>query len=50
MAKEDILNALADAVVEGDDELAEEFAQKALDENLDAYEAIVEGLAKGTLK
>ncbi|WP_440946710.1 uroporphyrinogen decarboxylase family protein [Methanosarcina sp. T3] len=47
MAKEDILNALADAVVDGDDELAEEFAQKALDEELDAYEAIVEGLAKG---
>ncbi|WP_332881860.1 B12-binding domain-containing protein [Methanosarcina horonobensis] len=41
------MNALADAVVEGDDELAEEFAQKALDESLDAYEAIVEGLAKG---
>ncbi len=47
MAKEDILNALADAVVEGDDDIAEEFAQKALDEEVDAYEAIVEGLAKG---
>ncbi|HII80961.1 MAG TPA: methyltransferase [Methanosarcina sp.] len=47
MAKEEILNALADAVVEGDDDIAEEFAQKALDEGLDAYEAVVEGLAKG---
>jgi len=47
MAKEEILNALADAVVEGDDELAEEFAQKALDEGMDAYETIVDGLAKG---
>ncbi|AKB30376.1 Dimethylsulfide methyltransferase corrinoid protein [Methanosarcina siciliae T4/M] len=47
MAKEDILNVLADAVVDGDDELAEEFAQKALDEELDAYEAIVDGLARG---
>lgn len=47
MAKDEILNALADAVVEGDDELAEEFAQKALDEGVDAYEAIVAGLAKG---
>ncbi len=47
MAKEDILNALMDAVVEGDDDLAEEFAHKALEENLDAYEAIVDGLAKG---
>lgn len=47
MAKDEILNALTDAVVEGDDELAEEFAQKALDEGVDAYEAIVDGLAKG---
>ena len=47
MAKEDILNGLADAVVEGDDDIAEEFAQKALDEGVDAYEAIVDGLAKG---
>ncbi|WP_440954593.1 uroporphyrinogen decarboxylase family protein [Methanosarcina sp. Mfa9] len=47
MAKEEILAGLADAVVEGDDDLAEEFAQKALDEEIDAYEAIVDGLAKG---
>lgn len=47
MATEEILNALANAVVEGDDDLAEEFAQKALDEGVDAYEAIVDGLAKG---
>ncbi|MDD3246985.1 MAG: uroporphyrinogen decarboxylase family protein [Methanosarcina sp.] len=47
MAKEEILNGLTDAVVEGDDDLAEEFAQKALDEGVDAYEAIIDGLAKG---
>jgi len=47
MAKEDILNGLADAVVEGDDDIAEELAQKALDEGVDAYEAIVDGLSKG---
>ncbi|MDD4619686.1 MAG: B12-binding domain-containing protein, partial [Methanosarcina sp.] len=47
MATEEILNALANAVIEGDDDLAEEFAQKALDEGVDAYEAIVDGLAKG---
>ncbi|MGB9133518.1 MAG: B12-binding domain-containing protein, partial [Methanosarcina sp.] len=47
MVKEDIFNALADAVVEGDDDLAEEYAQKALDDGVDAYAAIVDGLAKG---
>ncbi|MDD3042261.1 MAG: uroporphyrinogen decarboxylase family protein [Methanosarcinaceae archaeon] len=47
MAREDIFNELADAVVEGDDDIAEELAQRALDEGIDAYEAITEGLAKG---
>ncbi|WP_340818511.1 methyltransferase cognate corrinoid protein [Methanolobus sp. WCC4] len=42
-----ILNQLAEAVVEGDDDLAEELAQQALDEGVDPYEAIVDGLAKG---
>ena len=42
-----ILNQLAEAVVDGDDDLAEELAQKALDEGVDPYEAIVDGLAKG---
>ena len=47
MAKEEILNQLAEAVVDGDEDLAEEFSQKVLEEGLDPYEAIVEGLAKG---
>jgi len=44
-----ILNQLAEAVVEGDDDLAEELAQKALEEGVDPYEAIVDGLAKGMI-
>jgi corrinoid protein of di/trimethylamine methyltransferase len=44
-----ILNQLAEAVVEGEDDLAEELAQKALDEGIDPYEAIVDGLAKGMI-
>ncbi|MDD4750125.1 MAG: corrinoid protein, partial [Methanosarcinaceae archaeon] len=47
MAKEDILKGLADAVVDGDEELAEELAQQALEEKIDAYEAIVNGLTQG---
>ncbi|WP_292464374.1 methyltransferase cognate corrinoid protein [Methanolobus sp.] len=44
-----ILNKLAEAVVEGDDDLAVELAQKVLDDGLDPYEAIVGGLAKGMM-
>lgn len=44
----DILNQLAEAVVDGDDDLIEELAQKILDEgNVDPYDAIVNGLARG---
>ncbi|MCC4769948.1 methyltransferase [Methanosarcina sp. DH2] len=43
----DILNQLAEAVVDGDDDLAEELAQKALNEGVDPYDAIVNGLARG---
>ena len=43
----DILNQLAEAVVDGDDDLAEELAQQVLDEGLDPYNAIVNGLARG---
>lgn len=43
----DILNQLAEAVVEGEDEEAEELAQKALDMGVDPYEAVINGLAKG---
>jgi Predicted cobalamin binding protein len=47
MTKEEILKALADAVISGDDDEAAELAQKALDEGIDPQEAIVDGLAKG---
>lgn len=44
----DIFNQLAEAVVDGDDDLIEELAQKILDEgNVDPYDAIVNGLARG---
>jgi len=44
----DILNQLAEAVVDGDDDLIEELAQKILDEGtVDPYDAIVNGLARG---
>lgn len=44
----DILNQLAEAVVDGDDDLAEELAQQVLDEGaVDPYNAIVNGLARG---
>ncbi|KKH99594.1 methyltransferase [Methanosarcina sp. 1.H.T.1A.1] len=43
----DILNQLAEAVVDGDDDLAEELAQKSLDDGVDPYNAIVNGLARG---
>ncbi len=47
MSKEEILKALADAVISGDDDAAVEYAQKALDAGIDPQEAIVDGLAKG---
>lgn len=47
MSKEEILKALADAVIAGDDDEAVEYAQKALAEGIDPQEAIVDGLAKG---
>ncbi|KKG13661.1 methyltransferase [Methanosarcina sp. 2.H.T.1A.6] len=43
----DILNQLAEAVVDGDDDLAEELAQKSLADGVDPYNAIVNGLARG---
>ncbi|WNY25603.1 uroporphyrinogen decarboxylase family protein [Methanolapillus millepedarum] len=47
MTKEEILKALADAVIAGDDDEAVEYAEKALKAGIDPQEAIVEGLAKG---
>lgn len=45
--KEEILKGLHDAVVEYDEERAAELSQAALDEGIDAYEAIMDGLAAG---
>jgi corrinoid protein of di/trimethylamine methyltransferase len=45
--KEEILKKLAECVVEFDEDGAQEWAQKALDEGIDAFEAIMDGLAAG---
>lgn len=45
--KEEILKKLAECVVEFDEDGAKEWAQKALDEGIDAFEAIMNGLAVG---
>jgi len=47
VTKEEILKKLAEAVVEFDEDGAREWAQKALDEGMDAFEAIMDGLAVG---
>ena len=47
MSKEEILKALADAVITGNDDDAVKYAQKALDTGIDPQEAIIGGLAKG---
>ena len=48
--KEEILKKLAECVVEFDEDGAKEWAQKALDEGIDAFEAIMDGLAAGMEK
>jgi corrinoid protein of di/trimethylamine methyltransferase len=48
--KEEILKKLAECVVEFDEDGAKEWAQKALDEGMDAFEAIMDGLAAGMEK
>jgi corrinoid protein of di/trimethylamine methyltransferase len=45
--KKEILDKLAEAVVEFEEDMAREWAQTALDEGMDAYEAIMQGLAAG---
>jgi corrinoid protein of di/trimethylamine methyltransferase len=45
--REEILKKLSDAVVEYDEDESKEWAQKALDEGLDAFDAIMNGLAAG---
>jgi len=46
-AKDEILNGLANAVVEGDEGKCVEFANKALENNIDAYDAVINGCAHG---
>jgi dimethylamine corrinoid protein len=45
--KSEILQGLADAVVEMDEDRAVELANEAIAEGIDAYEAISDGLARG---
>jgi corrinoid protein of di/trimethylamine methyltransferase len=46
-SKDDILDGLKDAVVEGDEEKCVPFANKALDSGVDPYEAIMQGCGAG---
>lgn len=45
--REEILKKLSDAVVEYDEDEAKDWAQTALDEGMDAFDAIMNGLAAG---
>ena len=47
MEENEIINGLTEAVVNGKKDIATELAQKALDEGVDPYKAIINGLAKG---
>lgn len=47
MDENEIINGLTDAVVNGKPDQASELAQQALDNGIDPYKAIVDGLAKG---
>ena len=47
MSREEILKQLADAVINGEEELCTELAQKALDAGISAYDAIMKGCAEG---
>ncbi len=46
-AKEELFQAIADAVVDMDEDAVEELTQESLEENIDAYETIDNGLTKG---
>ena len=45
--REEILKKLSDAVVEYDEDVAKEWSQVALDDGVDAFDAIMNGLAAG---
>lgn len=46
-AREEILKNLSDAVVQYDEDASKEWAQVALDDGIDAFDAIMNGLAHG---
>ncbi len=46
-ARDEILNSLAEAVVKGDASKCVELANKALENNVDAYDAVINGCANG---
>jgi len=46
-SKDELLEQLSNAVIEGDEDLCAELAQKALDAGIDPYEAIMQGCNKG---
>ncbi len=47
MDKQEILNNLSNAIVEGNEEAAKKSAQQAIDNGLDALKAVDQGLSKG---
>jgi corrinoid protein of di/trimethylamine methyltransferase len=47
MKKQQILENLAEAMIKGNQQLAKENAQKAIDEEMDPLEAVDDGLSKG---
>ncbi len=47
MEENEIINGLTEAVINGKKDVASELAQKALDEGVDPYKAVIEGLANG---
>ena len=47
MKKQQILENLAEAMIQGNQQLAKENAQKAIDEEMDPLEAVDDGLSKG---
>ncbi|AAM07897.1 TPA: methyltransferase [Methanosarcina acetivorans] len=47
ISEEELFRQMAEAVVDGDDEIIEELANRVLELNIDPYTAIVEGLTKG---
>ena len=47
MSKEEILRNLSESVVKGDSKKCQNWAKKALEQGIDAYEAIMDGCAEG---